>query len=65
MVMETIQNFLNEYATWIIAIFPVLAAIAAVTPNEYDNKALVIVRKVLDFLAFNWGNASNEKPKEK
>ncbi len=37
--------------------------LAALTPMKEDNLILKWVKLVLDFLAFNWGNAKNEKKK--
>ena len=59
-----IEEWLAQYGHWIIAAWPVLAAIAAMTPTEYDNKALKILRSILDALSFNWGNAKNQEPKK-
>ena len=35
------------------------AIVAALTPNTTDNQIVATARKVLDFLACNWGRASN------
>ena len=37
------------------------AVIAAVTPTPKDDNVLSKIRKVLDFLAFNFGSARNGK----
>lgn len=39
----------------------VASAIAAVTPTPKDDGILFAVRKILDFLACNWGSAKNQK----
>ncbi|MBY6093838.1 hypothetical protein [Ferrimonas balearica] len=44
----------------VLAIWPLLAFIAAVTPNEYDNKAVQMLRDLLDKLAMNFGHAKNK-----
>ena len=35
--------------------------IAALTPGEADNRIVSTVRKIVDLLALNVGNAKNEK----
>ena len=40
------------------------AAIAAITPTPKDDIVLIWVRKIIDFLALNFGNAKNAKTKE-
>jgi len=37
------------------------ALIAALTPGEADNRIVSTVRKIVDLLALNVGNAKNEK----
>ena len=37
------------------------APIAALTPGEADNRIVSTVRKIVDLLALNVGNAKNEK----
>lgn len=39
----------------------VAAAIAALTPTPKDDSVMAIIRKVVDFLALNVGNAKNQK----
>lgn len=34
---------------------------AAVTPTPKDNIVLGVLRKVVDFAAFNWGHAANKR----
>ncbi|OEU70168.1 MAG: hypothetical protein BA863_00980 [Desulfovibrio sp. S3730MH75] len=56
----------TEVAILVLAIWPVLAAVAAMTKTPKDDQALAILRKVLDMIVFNWGHAKNELPnKEK
>ena len=59
-----IEEWLAQYGHWIIAAWPVLAAIAAHTPTEYDNKALKVKRSIHDALSFNWGNSKNLESKK-
>lgn len=37
------------------------AAVAAMTPNRYDNKVVQGIRFFIDLLAFNFKNAKNAK----
>ncbi len=45
----------------ITSVVAAASAVAAFTPNKHDDAAMTFVRKVVDFLAFNWGNAANAK----
>lgn len=54
-----------QYFDIITNVVAVAAAIAAITPTPKDDGILLIVRKVLDLLAFNVGNAKNAKPDAK
>lgn len=36
------------------------AAVAALTPSPKDDSAVAAVRKVVDFVGFNFGHASNK-----
>ena len=47
-----------EIATQVIG---VASIIAAITPTPIDNAVLVAIRKLIDFGAFNFLNAKNEK----
>lgn len=38
------------------------AVVAAITPTPKDDSAVAAARKVLDFFAFNFGNARNAAP---
>lgn len=51
----------NAYAYFQIAASAVgvAAMVAALTPTPKDDNAIAAVRKVLDLLAFNFGNAKN------
>lgn len=40
------------------------AAVAALTPTPKDDNAVAKVRRVIDVLAFNWGNARNKGNKD-
>ncbi len=57
-----IANFFHPPSLDIMAhIIATASVIAAVTPNKYDDQVLQIARKLVDFLAFNVGNAVNAK----
>lgn len=52
----TIEQVINV-TTHVIAIASI---VAAVTPTPSDNAVLIVVRKVLDYLALNVGGAKNK-----
>jgi hypothetical protein len=45
-----------DYVAYVIA---AAAAVAALTPNTWDNAVLKLVRSLVDALALNVGNAKN------
>jgi len=51
-----------EVAAYVIA---GASAVAAVFPNPKVNAVLLILRKIVDCLAINVGNAKNAKPEQK
>lgn len=53
------------YVHILTAVCTLASAIAALTPTPKDDGVVAIVRKVVDFLAFNWGHAANHKPAPK
>lgn len=56
---------MSQYAQYfdiITNVVAVAAAIAAITPTPKDDGVLLVVRKLLDLLAFNVGNAKNARP---
>jgi len=53
--MKDPQFWINA-SPWILY---VLTAIAAITPTPKDNKALKVIRVLLDAVAFNFGYAKN------
>lgn len=64
--MEAFFGFFDAFPAWLVAVTAVVAAaagITALTPTPKDDAALAKVRRVLDWLALNVGNAKNEKPK--
>lgn len=54
--MDVTLDQVISVSTHVIAIASI---VAAVTPTPVDNAALIAVRKVLDFVAFNVGGAKN------
>lgn len=50
-----------EYLQLIPLIISLCAAIAAITPNTWDNKAMVYIRKLVDAGALNFWYAKNQK----
>lgn len=56
-VVSNAENYL-QIVSYVIA---AAAIIAAMTPNEVDNVWVARIRKVIDVLAVNIGNAKNEK----
>ena len=53
------EQFLTTWLPMILAAWPLLALLAALTPTPVDNKVLEVLRKVLDALAFNFAKAKN------
>lgn len=50
-----------EIIKWAGVVIGAASVIAATTKNTWDNKVLDVLRKVVDFVALNFGNAKNEK----
>lgn len=61
------MDFLSENLVPILEIVAqvigVAALIAALTPNETDNKIIAMVGKFFDVLGANWGRATNRDPR--
>ena len=55
--MDVTTEQVINVATHVIAIASI---VAAVTPTPSDNAVLIVVRMVLDYLAFNFGGAKNK-----
>lgn len=49
----------------ITSVLGVCAAIAAITPNESDNKIVDILYKIINALGCNFGNAQNAERVDK
>lgn len=43
------------------ALVTLASIIAALTPTPTDNAVLAVLRKLVDFAAFNWGHAANAR----
>lgn len=59
--MNYIAENWEHLLTIISGVVATAAAVAALTPNKSDNRVVAIVRKLVDLLALNVGNAKNEK----
>ncbi len=55
--MDVTAEQVINVTTHVIAIASI---VAAVTPTPSDNAVLIVVRRVLDYLAFNFGGAKNK-----
>ncbi|HSX49922.1 MAG TPA: hypothetical protein VLF09_03130 [Cellvibrio sp.] len=58
-VVGKVANTIPDWAEVLSALFLLAGAITAATPTPKDNVALVVVRKLFDILAFNFGGAKN------
>ena len=61
--MSWIQANWDEVINLLTMIVALASAFAAMTPSPRDNQIAVYLRKIVDFMAFNWGNAKNDKSK--
>lgn len=59
---QTLIDHAPRYIEIGLQVVGVASAIAAATPTPQDDGVLLVVRKVLDFLACNFGHAKNRKP---
>lgn len=60
----TVDQFVNEAPQYLQVAGMVIgaaAAVAAFTPTPADDGILLVLRKIIDFLALNFKNAKNEK----
>lgn len=53
-----------DYLHLATALVSLASVIAALTPTPTDDAVLAQIRKVVDIVAFNWGHATNAKPKD-
>jgi len=58
---QTLVENAPQYIQIGLQIVGIASAIAAATPTPQDDGILLVVRKVLDFLACNFGHAKNKK----
>lgn len=63
--LENLVTNAEEYLQIASYIIATAAVIAAMTKNEVDNIWVARIRKVIDVLAINVGNAKNEKKTKK
>jgi hypothetical protein len=57
-------NFL-QWIEIIAAALGVFSLIAAITPNQTDNKISGFLLDIINLLGGNWGNARNKKKRKK
>ena len=57
--IETIARHIPEILEVLTLVVALSAAIAALTPTPKDDGIVRKIRKVIDFLALNFGNAKN------
>lgn len=57
------QVLANKGAIWLVLTTTVTAAaaMAALTPNPKNNSWVAKIRRVIDFVGWNWGFAKNDK----
>ena len=61
--MEYLQANWQEILTIVTGVIAAASGVAMLTPNNSDNKIIGAIRKLVDLLALNLGNAKNEKKK--
>jgi len=57
--IETIARHIPEILEVLTLVVALSAAIAALTPTPKDDGIVKKIRKVIDYLALNFGNAKN------
>ncbi len=57
--MQNVINFVTNYWTYVPMIIGAAAAAAAVLPQGTEGTLWYSIRKTIDFLAANFGNAKN------
>tara|TARA_Y100000593_G_scaffold87405_1_gene167816 strand:+ start:1219 stop:1407 length:189 start_codon:yes stop_codon:yes gene_type:complete len=62
--MEYIQQNWEQILAIVTGVIAAASAVAVLTPNKTDNKVVGAIRKLVDLLALNVGNAKNEKSKK-
>lgn len=50
-------DLFQDLTSWV----GVAAMAAAITPTDKDNKFVIVVKNILDFVGFNFGFAKNQK----
>lgn len=61
--MQYFQENWEAILAIVTGIIATASAVAVLTPNKTDNKVVGAIRKLVDLLALNVGNAKNEKKK--
>ena len=59
MTAQEIMANAPQYLQVAASVVAAASVIAALTPTPKDDGVLLIIRKALDFLAFNFGSAKN------
>tara|TARA_R110000744_G_scaffold175749_1_gene294537 strand:- start:19 stop:207 length:189 start_codon:yes stop_codon:yes gene_type:complete len=62
--MDIISNILanlGDYLTIALSVVGTASLIAAATKNPKDDEVLIILSKILNYLACNFGNAKNKE----
>lgn len=63
--MEYVNMIINNWQVYSVAVFAVMgaaAAIAALTPTPKDDSVVAFLRKIVDIIGMNIGNAKNAPP---
>ena len=62
--LEYLQGLsLEQVLLCVTSVISVAATLAALTPSPKDDGLVAKLRKMVDFLALNFGNAKNEEKK--
>jgi hypothetical protein len=57
--MDTLLENLDKYFAIALQVIGAFAAIAAITPNDADNRIARVLLDIINKLGFNVGNARN------
>ena len=59
--MDYVQENWEQILAIVTGVVAASSAVAMLTPNATDNKIMGAIRKLVDLLALNVGNAKNKK----
>ena len=62
--MEDLLSNISEYVGLATSIVGVFAILATTTANKTDNKIVDMLLKLINFVAMNFGEASNQEPQK-